>query len=183
MSKTVSSGLCNNNWVFWSEIFVDYVFVCVLWPAMLTILWSSLKIQKADSSVPISFHSILGKNSWESGHMLHIAMELKERCPVCGATDINYQTHMYVILYLPFPKISAAGWPHACYQSVPCLTLNCFLLPRGHGSLPSDNIHPGHRSSIPAVQVKFFHTDHNQWLPSTLVSDICQELDSTVYFW
>jgi len=69
--------------------------------------------------------------------------------------DINYHMHTYVILFLTFRNISAAGRPRACYQSVPCLTVNCILLQRGHGSWPSDNRHPGHRSSCLPVQVKF----------------------------
>jgi len=73
-------------------------------------------------------------NWLQSGHMLQIAIELIDSCPVCGAVDINYQTNTYVILFVPFHKISAGGQPHACYQSVPCLTVKYFLLQTGHGS-------------------------------------------------
>ena len=101
---------------------------------MLTIFWLGLKLQKSENRLPRSFHNILSMNWGQSGHMLQIAMELKEGCPVCGTVDINYQTITYVILFVPFHKISAAGWPHAGYQSVPCLTVKCFLLQRGCGS-------------------------------------------------
>ena len=108
---------------------------------MLTILWLSLNLQKAENWVSRFFRSILGMNLRPSDHLIQIAVELKERCRVCGAVDINcgavdinYETHTYVILFLHFHYISAAGRPQTCYQSIPCLTVNCFLLPREHGS-------------------------------------------------
>ena len=69
--------------------------------------------------------------------------------------DIDFQKQTYVILFLCFYNISAAGRPHACYHSVSCLTVNCFLFWMGYGSWPSDSRHLGHTSSLLAVQVKF----------------------------
>jgi len=131
------------------------VCVCPFASHVVTILWLCLKEQKVEKNFPISFHNILGMNWWQNGHMLQIDVELKQRRRICGAVDINFQMHTYFILSLCFHKISAAGRPFACYQSVPCLKVNCFLLRRGYGSWTSDSRHLGHRSSLLAVQVKF----------------------------
>jgi len=87
--------------------------------------------------------------------MLQIDLELNQCCRICGTVDINFQKHTYFILFQCFNKISAAGQSLASYQSVPRLTVNCFLFQNRYGSWFSDSRHPVHRSSLLAVQVKF----------------------------
>ena len=156
LPKTVCLGLCKI-FVLYGQKFrwTNCVCVCPFVSHMITILWLCLKEQKVEKNFHISFHNILGMNWWQNGHVLEIDVELKQRCRICGAVDINFQKHTYAILFLCFHNITAAGRPDACYQSVTCLKVNCYLLQRWYGSLPSDSRHQGHRSSLLAFQVKF----------------------------
>jgi len=130
------------------------VCVCPFASYMVTIFWLCLKQRKREKNFPISFHNILGMNLWQNSHMLQIDVQLKQRRRICGAVDINFQKPTYIFLFLCYHKISAAGQPLACYQTVPSLTVICFLLRSGYGSWPSGSRHPVHISSILAVQVK-----------------------------
>lgn len=76
-----------------------------------------------------------------------------EKSKVCSGIDTHYRTHVRCICILYFLSIFACVCSrlHACNSSVPCLTVNCFLLPMGRGSLCTGVRHPGLPSKFPPI--------------------------------